>query len=72
MAHEVTFTVPQRPLGKTDVEFDVKKNGTMFGTLKVSKGGIVWRSKNNTYGHFLSWNKVEEVATKYHTRRKVL
>lgn len=43
--HEVRFTVPQRPLGKADVEFDIKRNGEALGRLKVSKA----LSVNNIY-----------------------
>lgn len=25
--HEVNFTIPERPLGKADVEFSIKRNG---------------------------------------------
>ena len=42
MAHDVAFTLPERPLGKVDIEFMVKKNGAVLGKLKVSKGTIDW------------------------------
>ncbi|MFC2000012.1 hypothetical protein ACFLXE_04560 [Chloroflexota bacterium] len=35
MAHKVTFTVPERPVGNRDIEFDIKKDGDMFGNLKL-------------------------------------
>ena len=35
----VTFTVPERDLGKVDLEITAKG----IGTLYVSKGGIDWR-----------------------------
>ncbi len=41
MAHKVTFAVPERPLAKVDIEFNIRRNGTMFGTLKISQGGVV-------------------------------
>lgn len=43
MAHDVTFTVPDRPLGKNDVAFVVRQSGGKLGTLKVSKGALVWK-----------------------------
>ena len=57
MAHKVTFSVPERPLANVDVEFNVRKNETMLGTLKISQGGIVWRSSLTSLGYFLSWHK---------------
>jgi hypothetical protein len=74
MAHEVTFTVPHRTLGHKDIEFNVRKGGAMFGTLKISQGGVVWRPRNNTYGYFLSWNKLDTVveSRKNHTSKKAL
>jgi len=72
MAHQVTFTVPARPVGNADIEFDVKKDSAMFGTLKVSQGGIVWRARDNTYGYFLNWTKLDQVVVKNHTSKKAL
>ena len=51
MTHKVTFSVPERPLANVDVEFNIRKNGTMFGTLKISQGGIVWRASPASFFH---------------------
>ena len=37
MAHDVQFSVPSRQLGRSDIEFMVKKDGDLIGTLKVSE-----------------------------------
>ncbi len=55
MAHEVNFTIPERSLGKADVEFKVKEDGSVIGTLKVSNGSVVWVPKNKEYGYRLKW-----------------
>ena len=55
MAHDVWFTVPQRDLGKADVEFYVKRDGKVVGTLNVSKGSVVWFPSGTSYGHKLGW-----------------
>lgn len=55
MAHEVSFDIPTRDLGKADVEFHVKKDGAKLGTLKVSKGAVVWFPKDTTYGYKIRW-----------------
>jgi len=43
--HDVSFNIPQRALGKADVEFQVKRDGIVLGTLAVSNGSIVWFPK---------------------------
>jgi len=37
MAYKATFSVPERPLGRKDIEFDIKKDDAMLGTLEVSQ-----------------------------------
>lgn len=58
--HDVRFSIPERELGKADIEFLVKKDGKVFGTMKVSKGSIVWFPKDTTYGHKTSWNDFDK------------
>ena len=59
--HDVRFSIPDRELGKADIEFKVKKRGVLFGTLRVSKGSIVWLPKGKTYGDKIGWTKFDEV-----------
>jgi len=72
MAHDVNFTVPLRPLQYKDIEFHVKKDEATLGTLKVSRGGVVWRPRDYKYGYFLTWTKVDEVITQHHTSKRAL
>ena len=53
--HDVTFSVPDRPLGKTDIEFHVVADDTKLGTLRVSKGALVWYPKKGKSGLKISW-----------------
>lgn len=55
MAHKVTFRIPERELGREDVEFEISHAGSKVGTLKVSKGTMVWVPKDFTYGHIIGW-----------------
>jgi hypothetical protein len=55
MKHDVTFTLPERGLGKADVEFRIKRDGSKLGTLKVSKGSVVWVPKDYSYGYKMGW-----------------
>lgn len=63
--HDVTFSIPERELGKADIEFEIKKNGSKFGTLKVSKGSVVWVPKDFTYGYKIGWVKFDEVLQEH-------
>ena len=62
MAHEVMFEVPRRPLGKADISFVVKRGGQRFGTLKISKGSLVWFPRDTTYGKKLSWVDFDDLT----------
>jgi hypothetical protein len=53
--HDVFFTVPERALGKADLEFRVKRDGKVLGRLKVSNGTIVWVQKDARYGYKMGW-----------------
>jgi hypothetical protein len=59
MANEVSFSIPPRILGRSDVEFLVRTDGEVLGTLKVSKGSLVWFPKSTTKGHRISWNRFD-------------
>jgi hypothetical protein len=63
--HEVKFTVPERPLGKADVEFGIKRDGEMLGRLKVSNGTVVWVPKSKQFGYKLGWSKFDELMQEY-------
>jgi len=64
MAHKVIFSLPDRELGKSDIEFKVKKNGQMYGRLLISKGAIVWRPRNKQRGLRIGWSRFDEFMQK--------
>jgi len=66
--HDVSFNIPQRALGKADVEFIVKRDGALLGTLAVSNGSIVWFPKGNVYGFKVGWKKFNDIMQKSATR----
>ena len=68
MAHDVKFSIPKRALGTADVEFDVHRDGSKLGTLKVSKGSLVWFPSGTSYGHKIGWKKFDELMTKHAMR----
>lgn len=59
MAHLVTFSVPPRTLGKSDIEFVVKTDGEKFGTLRISKGSLVWFPRNGVKGRKIGWSRFD-------------
>jgi hypothetical protein len=62
MAHDVTFTVPDRPLGHNDVIFTVRQSGRILGNLKVSKGALVWRPGRGKQSYKLTWSQFHGAA----------
>lgn len=63
--HDVNFVIPERALGKADVEFKIKKDGKAFGTLKVSNGSVVWVPRDKQYGQKLGWTKLDELMQEH-------
>ena len=63
--HDVAFLVPERPLGKADVEFRIRRDGEVLGRLKISNGSVVWVPKNKKYGHRLGWKDFAGLMEKY-------
>lgn len=55
--YDVFFNIPQRVLGKVDVEFQVKQDGVVLGTLAVSNGSLVWFPKKTSYGYKMGWSR---------------
>jgi hypothetical protein len=59
--HDVTFTLPERELGKADIELKVKADGHMFGRLRLSNGSMVWVPANKKFGFKVSWSQFDEL-----------
>lgn len=59
MANHVTFSVPPRALGRSDIEFVVKRDGEKFGTLRISKGSLVWFPRNGVKGRKARWRQFD-------------
>lgn len=54
--HDVRFTIPERKLGNSDIEFAVYSDDERLGALKISKGAIVWHPANKKRGYVLGWD----------------
>ncbi|MFT5152152.1 MAG: hypothetical protein ACI841_002143 [Planctomycetota bacterium] len=68
MAHDVTFEVPARSLGRADVRFVIKKDNVVLGTLTVSNGSVVWFPKGTSYGCKMGWEKFDQLMQDNATR----
>jgi hypothetical protein len=66
--HDVQFEVPERPLGRADVKFLVKRNESVLGTLTVSNGSLVWFPKRASYGSKLGWKAFDDLMHAQATR----
>jgi hypothetical protein len=63
--HDVSFTLPERELGKADIEFKIRRDGNAYGRLRISNGSLVWIPANKTYGWKMSWTTVDEAARQH-------
>ena len=67
MTFNVNFTIPKRSLGKSDIEFVVKKDSGILGELKISKGSLVWFPKGANIGYRMRWDRFNSIMKKYAT-----
>jgi len=70
MAYDVKFTIPARPLERADIEFVVKNDDGTLGTLKVSKGSLVWFPSGTTYGCKVGWKQFDALMDQHATREE--
>ena len=61
VAHQVTFEIPQRDLGKVDVEFVISSRGSRLGRLRISKGGFDYYPRNAKKPIRKSWAQLDRL-----------
>lgn len=59
--HDVKFSVPLSTLGKADIELIIRKDDKKFGTLRISKGAIVWLPNKGRKGGKIAWTKFDKI-----------
>jgi hypothetical protein len=70
--HDVQIReVPSLKIGNSDIVFDVRLGEDLLGSLCVSRGHVVWRPANNTYGYWMNWTDFGKAAIANGKRRKV-
>lgn len=60
--HDVNFTVPERELKRAPIEFKIKRNKKLLGTLSVSEGGLEWFPPKKQSGYKVGWKRFDEIA----------
>ncbi len=63
MAHTVAVNITSHPLSREEngVDFVVDEDGSKFGELRISKGGIRWKPKGKHDHHFINWRDFDRV-----------
>ena len=62
--HEVRLSTRNLLVAGIDLTFDVKRDGSVLGTLEVSEGGLYWRPRAKTRGRGIpiAWSEFAEWA----------
>jgi hypothetical protein len=62
--HDVFFNLPERKLGRADIEVRVKRNGGAFGRLLISEGALEWlpAKKRGKSGIRIGWMQFDAFA----------
>jgi hypothetical protein len=68
--HDVSFDIPRRPLGKSDLNFFVRADGEILGKLSISNGSIVWFPKLSRNGLKMGWKRFDEMMQENARRRE--
>ena len=63
--HQVTFLLPERRLGKSDIEIKVRRNGLLLGRVLVSKGAVEWVPRQKQHKYKASWTKFSQLLEDY-------
>ena len=60
--YKVNMTkIPQLEIGKSDVIFQIECDDEKLGSLRVSKGNIVWTPVNKKFSYWLNWNDFDKI-----------
>jgi hypothetical protein len=62
--------IPRLEIGYSDVVFHVEGDGEKLGSLRISKGHIVWTPVNKQYSYWLNWNDFGDIITEKGHRDK--
>jgi hypothetical protein len=65
--HDIKLKIEQEiPIQNTNVVFPVDIDGTKFGRLRISKGGVDWMDKGSQKKHHhLTWKRIAELIKQH-------
>jgi len=62
---------PGLRVSNSDVEFEARRpDGTLIGTLKISRGSIEWVPVNHTYGYDICWEDFDDLMRENGQQRR--
>ena len=62
--YKVNMTkIPRLEVGKSDVIFQIERDDEKLGSLRVSKGNIVWTPVNKQLSYWLEWDEFDRIMT---------
>ena len=68
--HSVKVTIDSPlQITKADIEFEVLRDGEVFGTLFISRGAVVWKPRSGKKNYKFNWTRFDQVmqwGTKTH------
>lgn len=62
--------IPRLEIRSVDVIFHVQQDKENLGSLRVSKGALVWTPANKVFSYWLDWDDFNEIASKKGQRKK--
>jgi hypothetical protein len=66
--HTVNVKTPALEVGKVDVVFTIRRDGTTFGRLKISRGGVEWMpSWKSKKAFHMPWDEFDGVFREHGT-----
>jgi hypothetical protein len=64
--HKVELDVGKFDVGNVDVVFRVRRDGRMFGRLKVSQGAVEWMPRGKKkYAREMGWATLDEIFRRH-------
>jgi hypothetical protein len=69
--HTVKVRLPKRvEVFSKDLDVEVRRNGSIIGNLKISKGSLDWRDvSDRNYYRSLKWEKFAELAKDHGSKK---
>ena len=64
--HNVSFSLPKRELGKSDIIIEVFSDDERLGKVTISKGALEWYPANAKKPYKLEWSQFDRAIRMYY------